>query len=254
MKKVKTSFGDFAAEWDAKVGDDGSRMQAIKLHLPIMLDMLGSVKGKRVYEIACGNGFLSRQLVKAGAKEVVASDVAPELISIAQTKYESQQIKYMVREGADTSGFKASYFDLVVIYQGIFYIENLEVLFKNIQKILKPGGVLLFSILHPIFPVFRKAMGEDTVMGEPIDIIELSKKYHQSYTQRVTKKWNVHGQLKTVQYWTYKRPMSAYVNIAAKYGLLVSEIAEPASVTMLKGKVKKSPIPSSLIIKTIKAR
>ncbi len=250
--KVKTSFGKFAELWDAKVGEDGSNIEAIKLQIPIFFDMLGNLKGKRVYEIACGNGFLSRQLVKKGVKEVFASDVAPALIEIAKTKYESKDIQYMVREGTDMKGLPKNNFDAVVINQGIFYIENLDALFKGIAGILKPGGVVVYNILHPLFPVFRKAIGEDTSMGEPIDIIELSKKYPKDYTKRVEKIWKVNGEAKTVHYLTYKRPIQTYINAAAKYGLLVSQIAEPSSTTKLKGKKKSSPIPSSMIIKALK--
>ncbi len=250
--KVKTSFGKFAELWDAKVGEDGSNIAAIKLQIPIFFEMLGNLKGKLVYEIACGNGFLSRQLIKKGAKEVFASDVAPELIEIAKTKYDSKNIQYIAQEGTDTKGLPKNHFDAVVINQGIFYIENLDGLFKGIASILKPNGVVIYNILHPLFPVFRKAVGEDTSMGEPIDIIELSKKYPKDYIKRVEKTWKVNGEAKTVHYLTYKRPIQTYINTAAKYGLLVSQVAEPTSTTKFKGKKKSSPIPSSIIIKSVK--
>lgn len=185
--KTKTSFGKSADLWNDKVGGDGSGIESTKFQIPIFFDMLGRLKGKRVYEIACGNGFLARKLAQAGAK-VTASDVSPELIEIAKTRYTSEGISYIVREGTNIQGLQKSYFDAIVINQGIFYIENLDALFKGIHAILKPGGIVVFNFLHPLFPVFRKDIGENSAMGEPIDIVALSKKYPQDYTKQVTKK------------------------------------------------------------------
>ena len=80
----------------------------------------------------------------------------------------------------------------------------------------------------------------------------LSKKYPKDYIKQVKKTWRVNGEDKTVHYLTYKRPIQTYINAAAKYGLLVSQVAEPTSTTKFKGKKKSSPVPSSMIVKAVK--
>jgi predicted methyltransferase len=70
MKKVNTSFGKFAEVWDAKTGDKGTSSNP--LTLKALLAGVGSVRGKNIYEIATGNGFLARNFIRSGAKEVWA--------------------------------------------------------------------------------------------------------------------------------------------------------------------------------------
>lgn len=248
---VKTSFGKFAKIWDAQVGDANNIVSA-QVTSKAVMKLLGKVKGKRIYEIACGNGFLARSLVKAGSKEMWASDVSPELITIAQTKYNAKGINYFVREGTDFRKLPKNYFDSVIIHQGIFYIENLDALFRGIQKILKPGGSLMYTIGHPLSSAFIEAVNTDTTTKERADIIAIAKKYPTQYTLKMNKKWKMNGEPIAVQYWAYKRPLCVYVNIAAKYGLFVSHIIEPRSATKIKGVLKKSSIPSSFVIKTVK--
>jgi len=120
---ISTSFGKFAAQWDAVATED------TKMKLPtvsVVFSLLGTTKKKIIYEIACGNGFFARTLVEKGAKEVWASDIAPELIDIAKTKYPPEGISYLVREGSDFSGIPKSYFDAVIL-------ENLSLAFISIK-------------------------------------------------------------------------------------------------------------------------
>ncbi|MBP9686369.1 MAG: class I SAM-dependent methyltransferase [Candidatus Doudnabacteria bacterium] len=250
--KHKTSFGKFAEFWDAKIGEDGHKMESLRLEVPLMLSMLNGIKNKRIYEVACGNGFLARRLAKAGAKEMVASDISPELIKLARTKYGTLGINYLVREGTDFSGIHANYFDAVLINQGIFYIEDLDTFFKGVYKVLKPGGILLYNTMHPLTPAFRKAIGEDIIMGTEIDILKSAKKYHQNYVLQVSKKWRVDDDVRLVTYSQYKRPLSSYINTAAKHQLFTAQIIEPPSRTKLGRKVKTSTIPSTCIIKAVK--
>lgn len=246
--KTKTSFGKFAAAWDEKVGEDGSSIEAIKLQIPIFFDMLGKLTGKKVYDIATGNGFLARKLARSGAK-VTASDISPELIEIAKTKYNNKGITYEVREATDIKGLPKNYFDAVIINQGIFFIEDLQPFFKNIAKLLRPKGVLLFNIHHPLLFTSLQAMGRDKINGKKIDHIISAKKYPKD---RKVKSYMRFSSDEGYDYWHFKRPISSYINTAGKNGLYVEQVKEPGSIITLKEKSKTSPIPSTFIIKAVK--
>ena len=148
-KKISSSFDHIADEWDKKIGDGekGDRKNTIKA----VFELLGNAKNKRVYDIACGNGFLARKLFKQGAKEVWASDASPRLITIAKDKYSFKNIHYSVREAADFTRIPKSFFDAVVVHQGIFYIKDIDALVRGIKKILKPGGSFIFHCFIRFF-------------------------------------------------------------------------------------------------------
>jgi ubiquinone/menaquinone biosynthesis C-methylase UbiE len=84
--KASTSFDSFAEVWDRRVRNAGHYTHQHTI-LPALFALVGNVRGRTVYDVACGNGFLARKLISKGAKEVWASDISPRLIEIATTKY-----------------------------------------------------------------------------------------------------------------------------------------------------------------------
>src|SRR5690606_29114914 len=117
-----------------KTGDKGTSMVSVaKVTAKHILEELKPFKKKSVCEIACGNGFLARQLAPK-VKEMRASDVSEKLIDFAKNKYESKKIKYEVRDATDFRRIPKNHFDAVIIHAGIFYIEDIDKLAKGIYK------------------------------------------------------------------------------------------------------------------------
>ncbi len=236
--------------WDSKTKDTGN--QSDNGNLAAIRKFLGSLKGKSVYEIACGNGYLSRMIKKGGAKEVYASDASPTLIGFAKDKYDRMGINYSVREGTDFTKIPKGRFDAVVIHQGIFYIKDMPKLMKGVRSILKPGGILVFTITHPLFPVFMTEIGQlPTEGGE--SLVPRSRRYSTNYTKPVRKKWLMDGKPTLVQFTQFSRPLEYYISECVKAGLLIGGIKETPSKTRGKNlKIVTSPIPSSYVVKAVK--
>ncbi len=244
--KNSTSFEHLAELWDAKTGDKGKKMiSATRVTAKHIIAELESLKGKKVYEIACGNGFLARQIA-GKAKEIRASDVSPTLIDFAKHKYESKNIAYEVRDAIDFTGIPKNHYDAVIIHQGIFYINDLDKLAQGIYAILKPGGTLIFSNMHPLMYVADL----DTLPKLKLKtVLEKYRLYLKNRKILVNKTWHVGKDIKPASYHQFKRPFSYYVNTFAKHGLPTIKIVEPSTITMIKNKILKSPIPSALIVK-----
>ena len=49
-----------------------------------LFQLLGDVRGKTVLDMACGEGFHTRLLKRAGASEVTGGDISAEMIQLAQ--------------------------------------------------------------------------------------------------------------------------------------------------------------------------
>lgn len=103
---------------------------------------LGSLKGKRVLDLACGTGVSTQIISDLGASEIVGVDLSAESIKIAKNK-NIQGASYFVGDVFDYDFPKLGKFDVVV---GLFVIEYAETkeqilkLFKNIRKEIVPGG------------------------------------------------------------------------------------------------------------------
>ena len=65
IKKTSTTWGG-VAEWYDNLLEGGDTFQA-KVIAPNLVRLLGDVKGKKVFDIACGEGYFSRIFSKEGA-------------------------------------------------------------------------------------------------------------------------------------------------------------------------------------------
>lgn len=233
---ARTSFGKFAANWDIMANGDS---KAKSPTIGAVFSLLGALKGRILYDVACGNGILARQMVERGTREVWASDVSSELIEMARSKYDATGITYLVKEATNMRGIPRSYFDAVIVHQGMFYIKDIDTLLKGVAKILKPGGMMVFTLLHPLFPDAYSAM------GDVVDVPTAQKKYLTVYSKMVHKEWDEVD----VSYLTYRRPLNFYINLCGKHGLYLDKIEEPRAQSVRNGKRRTSDIPASIILR-----
>ena len=108
-----------------------------------LFDMIGAVDGKKVLDLACGEGADSRLLKKKGAGDVLGVDISHEMIALAEQAERNEPLgcRYLVANVADLE--LEDRFDLVV---GAFLLnhasdrDHLLSLFRAIARALKPGG------------------------------------------------------------------------------------------------------------------
>jgi len=242
-------YDKFAKVYSDSHGEEGDYFHKTQID-PGIYKVVGDVKGKTVYDLGCGNGYISRKFAKEGAR-VFASDISSELIKIAQEKSEKLDIHYSVRDGNDFSGFEDNQFDVVVMNMVIHYIEDLDKLFEGISRVLKPNGILAFSTSH----FFRvESPYSDWIKGEINGKEKLFIKvtnYLESYSVKTKGGWDNETEL-TI----YNRPLNVLVNTMSKHGLYLKEVYEPESVGFARSfseELQKSHhIPTFIIFGAIK--
>ena len=104
--------------------------------------LLGDIRGQRVLDLACGEGFYTRLLRKAGAAEVTGVDISPEMIRLARRQERDAPLgcTYLCRDVAD---FEPAAVDLVVAMYLFHYAGTREKLLRFCaicRKALPPGG------------------------------------------------------------------------------------------------------------------
>lgn len=221
-KNVKTSFDDFADEYDRLMGDKGGYAREHTI-TPAFFKAIGGFRGKVIYDIACGNGYISRKLAENGAKEIWASDISKKLISIAQAKYEnpSGKIKYFVSDAADFSKPPKNYFDLVIMNMAIHYIKNFDQFAKGLNRILKKRGRFVFTTDHPLKKLATfKAKGKD--ISALKRIIRAAEKYNTFCREVVDNIWTGKTNLLV-----YSAPIGYYIRALAKHNILTDLLVEP---------------------------
>ena len=105
-------------------------------------------KGKKCADLACGSGYFTRLLKKAGY-DVFGCDISSEMLTEAEKKSADENL-YIEYRNQDISAFKSfEKLDLVtVINDGFNYLgrDKLKRALKAISKNLKSGGALIFDV------------------------------------------------------------------------------------------------------------
>lgn len=114
------------------------------------LGVLGDVRGKDVLEVGCGAAQFGIELAKRGAR-MTGIDLSTEQLRHARVNIRRAAVGYkLVRGNAeDLSQFRRRSFDIVVSDFAVGFID-IEKLFPEVAKVLRPGGFCAFSWQSPI--------------------------------------------------------------------------------------------------------
>jgi ubiquinone/menaquinone biosynthesis C-methylase UbiE len=113
-----------------------------------ILSLLPDVNSMAVLDLGCGAGDLCRRIQALGARQTIGVDISANMLELAR-KDAPSGVTFQQKAMEDLD-FGKETFDLVVSSLAFHYVADLPKLLKNIYKILKPSGWLLFSIEHPV--------------------------------------------------------------------------------------------------------
>jgi ubiquinone/menaquinone biosynthesis C-methylase UbiE len=108
--------------------------------------------GKRILELGCGAG-IGLGLMKEKALSVTGGDVDPSQVELGIKHYQGRID--LVELSAESLPFPDDSFDVVVILEAIYYIENIDVFMKEVKRVLSPNGVFMVSYPNKEWPNFN---------------------------------------------------------------------------------------------------
>lgn len=103
----------------------------------------GLVQGKSVVDVACGFGYGSDMLVKAGATHVLGIDNSQ--VAVETSSQRNSPPARFVRADAHVLPVGDASFDCVVSFETIEHLENPEQFLSEVKRVLTPGGLLIIS-------------------------------------------------------------------------------------------------------------
>jgi 2-polyprenyl-3-methyl-5-hydroxy-6-metoxy-1,4-benzoquinol methylase len=122
------------------------------------LKLIGDLNGKRVIDLACGEGFFTRKLKLCGAQSVVGTDISREMIAlaIAQEAKDPLGIEYRVEDARDAG--PSMDFDVAVSAWLLVYAhdrDELAAMCRGLARQLKPGGRFVTFTTNPNLYFFK---------------------------------------------------------------------------------------------------
>ena len=202
------------------------------LNTPAFLAMLPPVCGLAGLDIGCGEGTNTRQLARLGAR-MHAIDIAPTFIRHAQSTEVSEPlgITYLAAD-AMALPFADGSFHFATAFMSLMDMPDHSRALQEARRVLRPGGFLQFSILHPCFvPPYRKVLRE---ADGTVRAIEVGRYFD-----------NCHGEVETWWFSTlpaeerqrvepfriprFHRTLSSWVQILCQAGFVLEQLGEPCA-------------------------
>jgi len=103
--------------------------------------------GKDVLEVACGAGMGLGLLARA-AKRTVGGDIDERNCAIAKRTYSGRSDIEVKQLDAQELPFPDTSFDVVILYEALYYIPSTDLFFRETRRVLRPGGTLLISTVN----------------------------------------------------------------------------------------------------------
>lgn len=139
-ENTKKMYNDFGEKYQER------RYYNDYVEIPNMLKTVKNIKGKRLLDIGCGAGVHIKAYSKKGAK-CSGIDISETMIEMA--KKNNPKVEFKV--GTVTKlPYKSNSFDVVTCSLILDYIADLNLAYKEINRILKKGGILYYSYNSPV--------------------------------------------------------------------------------------------------------
>ena len=180
---------------------------------PFLWDRLGDIRNLDVLDLGCGHGWLASLLQQAGAR-VTGIDGSAVLLAEATGRYPG--VAFAQHDLATGLPSPSAHYDRVVSHMVLMDIPELDTLMADIARSLRPGGVMVFSILHPAF--FSRAIVDE---GPDYERYRKVTGYLEHETRWI-ESFGGHQH--------YHRPLSWYIDQICRHGLVVTGLHEPPAL------------------------
>lgn len=102
------------------------------------------VKGKKILDIACGEGYGCQMFIDNGASEVIGCDISEETINHAQKKYNNPKLEFLIQDIRNLD-FENETFDCITCFETLEHVSDQEMMLNELNRVLKKNGFLIIS-------------------------------------------------------------------------------------------------------------
>jgi len=108
---------------------------------------LGTVTSGQLLELAAGTGVVTRALARTlpGSVDIIATDLNPAMLEQAKTYAGLERVAWREAD-AMALPFPDGAFDYVVCQFGVMFFPDKPAAFREVRRVLRPGGQFLFNV------------------------------------------------------------------------------------------------------------
>lgn len=167
------AFWEANADTWARLVRSGYDVYRDALNTPAFMAMLPAVTGLDGLDVGCGEGANTRQLAQRGA-HMQGIDIAPTFIRYAREAQAADPLGIVYTEGSGMAlPFADGSFDFVTAFMSLMDMPDHAQALREVYRVLRPGGFLQFSILHPCFvPPHRRVLHNEDGTVRAIELAD----------------------------------------------------------------------------------
>ncbi|TQS75199.1 class I SAM-dependent methyltransferase [Ornithinibacillus gellani] len=200
---IKDTYDQLARTYQDDI-DEGSPYNAYYERPAMLAALPQSLAGKKVLDADCSAGWYSERLLERGAT-VTGMDISPEMIKAAKARL-GKKASFNCHDLEKPLPFERDTFDIIICSLTLHYIKDWSQPMAEFARVLKPGGILLFSVHHPFMDFTRFEC------ADYFDTIQLTDRWHKPSI--------------TIDVSFYRRPLQQIIHaLVPKF--MIEELIEP---------------------------
>ena len=147
---VPIGVADGYDRWAATYDREANPLIAVEE--PVVLQVIGDVRGLRVLDLGCGTGRYDELLTGRGAT-ITGVDLSAIMLEQAARRRPGP-IPRAIRGNLSSLCLADSQFDLAICALTLCHVQSLEPVFTEATRVLRPSGRIVISDFHPYWVVF----------------------------------------------------------------------------------------------------
>ncbi|MEP7101200.1 MAG: methyltransferase domain-containing protein [Burkholderiales bacterium] len=126
------------------------------LERPMVRELLGEVRGEDILDLGCGSADFGLEMLAAGAASYLGVDGSRNMVEQAETALRGTPGR-VVRSELQDWDYPVASCSRVCARLVLHYLPTLEPVFRQVHRALRPGGLFVFSVEHPVITSFDHA-------------------------------------------------------------------------------------------------
>lgn len=123
---------------------------------------------KKILDLGCGDGYDLSEIKSKGAL-VFGIDSSEEMVKLAKIKVPEAVIEVGIFENIP---FQSNMFDLVISKWALQTAADIDIIYHEIARVMKPDGYLIYLTCHPIRQfIEKKRFGKDYFKKEIVESV-----------------------------------------------------------------------------------
>lgn len=140
--------------------------------------LLGPLSGKRFLDLGCGGGQSTIAAARQGAI-AIGVDISVEQLAFARRLIEQEEIRVELKQGdlAELAFQQADSVDIVFSAMALQFTPDLNRVFRQVHRVLKPQGMLVFSVPHPAAASIDSGRRQSDQLSLDPEVVTISRSY-----------------------------------------------------------------------------